>query len=102
LTDDDLYKELRQTAEANGSRLILCTGSLPAVDWMGSAALATCVEVKVTQIKPPHAWLGTPAEANHPDLLTITKPRTVFQGSAREAARLYPKNANVAAMLASL
>lgn len=100
LTDDDLYKELSEIAKANGSRLILCTGSMPALDWMGSAALDACERVTVTQIKPPKAWLGTPAEANHPDLMTLTKARTLFEGSSREAASQYPKNANVAAMLA--
>ena len=100
LTDDDLYNDLRIAAEANGSRLILCTGSMPALDWMGSAALEDCAQVKVTQIKPPRAWLGTPAEANHPDLLTLSEPRVLFEGSSREAASTFPKNANVAAMLA--
>lgn len=100
LTDDDLYNDLRTAAEANGSRLILCTGSMPALDWMGSAALEDCTRVKVTQIKPPGAWLGTPAEADHPDLLTLSEPRVLFEGSSREAASTFPKNANVAAMLA--
>ena len=106
LTDDTLYEDLHHVAEANGSRLILCTGSMPAVDWMGSAALLNndgCTSsnvVQVTQTKPPKAWLGTPAETDFPGLLTITKPLTVFEGSARDAASKYPKNANVAAMLA--
>jgi aspartate dehydrogenase len=100
LTNDALYNELRDTAETNGSRLILCTGSMPALDWMGSAALDECTEVRVRQIKPPKAWLGTPAEADHQDLLQLTEPRTLFDGSARKAAAKYPKNANVAAMLA--
>lgn len=100
LTNDSLYDDLRTTAEENGSRLILCTGSMPAVDWMGAAALDSCAEVTVTQTKPPKAWLGTPAQVDHPDLLTITEPRILFEGSARKAAILYPKNANVTAMLA--
>ena len=101
LTDDALYEDLSATAEATGARLILCTGSMPAVDWMGSAALEDCAEVRVTQIKPPRAWLGTPAEDDHPDLLRLgTDPRVVFEGSSRDAASVFPKNANVAAMLA--
>jgi aspartate dehydrogenase len=104
LTDDALYEDLSSTAEASGARLILCTGSMPALDWMGSAALDHCAEVKVTQIKPPRAWLGTPAEDAHPDLLTMKagedKPRVLFEGSARDAASAFPKNANTAAMLA--
>ena len=100
LTDASLYDDLRFTAEANGSKLILCTGSLPAVDWLGAAALDSMDEITITQTKPPKAWLGTPAETLHPDLLTLTEARTLFEGPARTAASLYPKNANVAAMLA--
>ena len=100
LTDDSLYEDLATTAEYSGARLILCTGSMPALDWMGSASLQDCSEVKVTQIKPPKAWLGTPAEQAHPDLLSLVEPRVLFEGSSREAASKFPKNANVAAMLA--
>lgn len=101
LTDDNLYQELSETAEESGSRLILCTGSMPALDWMGSAALADCKIVRVTQIKPPKAWLGTPAEVEYPDLLECKKTRRIlYKASARMAASEYPKNANTAAMLA--
>lgn len=100
LTDDALYQDLSAHAKASGARLILCTGSMPALDWMGSAALQDCSQVRVTQIKPPRAWLGTPAEQDHPDLLTLQSPKVLFEGSAREAASTFPKNANTAAMLA--
>ena len=98
LCDPALYDDLEATAAANGSRLILCTGSMPAVDWMGAAALAGCDSVSVTQTKPPKAWLGTPGEEVC-DLMALTEPTVLFEGPAREAAALYPKNANVSAML---
>ena len=42
--------------------LLLREGALPAVDWLSAAAIAELDKVVIEQIKPPKAWLGTPAE----------------------------------------
>ncbi len=49
--------------------------------------------------KPVASWRGTPAETVL-DLDTLKDTRIHFRGTAREAARLYPKNANVTASVA--
>merc|ERR1719499_2402235 len=72
---------------------------MPAMDWMSSAALEHIEEVTLEQRKRPEGWVGTPAEAKV-DLASLAEPTTVFEGVAREAASLYPKNANIAAALA--
>jgi aspartate dehydrogenase len=98
-TDDTLYVGLQAAAQQSGSQLLLASGAMPGVDWMSSVALAGSDRVCVTQTKPPKSWLGTPAEEEF-DLLSLTEPTQLFAGSAREAASKFPKNSNVAAMLA--
>jgi len=54
-------------------------------------------------VKSTAAWKGTAAEQSI-DLSTLSVPRVLFEGSAREAASAYPKNANatVATSLAGI
>jgi aspartate dehydrogenase len=101
LTDDALRAQLESLSRAapRHVQLLLCTGSLPAVDWLGAASLAPITTARITQSKPPAAWKGTPAEARL-DLDGLLEPTVVFEGPAREAAALFPKNANVSAMFA--
>merc|ERR1719336_2577669 len=72
---------------------------MPALDWMSSAAIERVDEATLVQRKRPEGWVGTPAEAKF-ELGKLTEPTTIFEGSAREAASRFPKNANIAAALA--
>jgi len=99
LCDDSLHKELLELASTGGSQLLIAAGALPGMDWMSSASLEAVDEVSITQIKAPSGWLGTPAEEVL-DLPSLIESAIVFEGSAREAATRFPKNANIAAALA--
>jgi len=98
-TDDALYGELRALAEETGRRLLVPSGALPAVDWMGAAALAGDCRVSITQTKPVSSWRGTPAEEML-DLERVSGPTCFFTGSARQAAARFTKSSNITATLA--
>lgn len=99
LADDGLRQSLENAARAGGSRLLLPAGSVGGVDVLAAARLSGLRSVAYTGRKPPRAWMGTPAERLI-DLSRLAEPAAFFEGTAREAARDYPQNANVAATLA--
>lgn len=99
LADDTLRHELATAATDGQSHLHLATGAIGALDALRAASVGGLTDVRYTGIKPPSGWRGTPAE-QQTDLDALTAPFIHFEGTARHAARLYPKNANVAAAVA--
>ncbi len=99
LSNPALHDELLEAAQASGRQLMLPSGALAGLDYLQAARLAGLSRVCLRSSKPPLAWRGTPAETLL-DLAAIREPTVFFRGTAREAARDYPKNANVAATLA--
>lgn len=99
LGEPALGASLREAAEAGGARYILPAGAIGGIDLLSAIAVAGGVEVSYRGIKPPKAWAGTRA-VETVDLDALGEATTFFRGNAREAARDYPKNANVAATLA--
>ena len=98
LSEPGLVERLEVAAQAGGSRIELLPGAIGAIDALSAARVGGLESVRYTGRKPASAWLGTPGETVC-DLQRLEKARVIFDGSAREAARLYPKNANVAATL---
>ncbi|MDB5782049.1 aspartate dehydrogenase [Caballeronia mineralivorans] len=90
-----------QAAAAQGAcRMIFPSGALAGFDGLRSLARTGSLHaVTYTSTKPPAAWKNTPAEANI-DFANLATRVILFRGSARDAARLYPKNANLAAAVA--
>lgn len=99
LADDELHARLDAAAAAGRTRYVTVAGAIGALDALAAAKPAGLSRVQYFGHKPPLAWKGTPAEHAF-DLAAITEPTVIFEGSAREAALTYPKNANVTAAVA--
>ena len=99
LADDALRHTLEHAALRSGAQLLVPPGAIGGIDVLAAVKLAGLDSVVYVGRKPPHAWRGTPAELTV-DLDTLTEPVVFYEGSAREAARDYPHNANVAATVA--
>lgn len=99
LGDPALRADIEAAARAGGARPLVVSGAIGGLDALRAARQAGLDSVRYTGRKPPQAWRGTPAEQRI-DLGAITEPTVIFEGCAADAARAYPKNANVTAAIA--
>jgi aspartate dehydrogenase len=92
LADPDVERAIIEAARAGGSRAIVASGAIGALDAIASAAVCGGLKrVTHTTRKPARALLE-PAEAAQ-----LEEPRELFRGSAREGALRFPESINVAA-----
>jgi aspartate dehydrogenase len=99
LADMALFERLKSAAQASRSRILLPAGAIGGIDAIAAMRMGGLSLVRYRSRKPPLAWRGSAAE-KVVDLATLAKPAVLYRGSAREAALLYPQNANVAAAIA--
>jgi aspartate dehydrogenase len=93
--------DLVDLARRHGGRILVPTGALLGLDAVVAAAEGDITSVNMTTRKPPRGLAGAPyLEANGIDITGLTEAKRVFAGTAREAARGFPANVNVAAALA--
>jgi aspartate dehydrogenase len=92
--------DLVELAERTGARIIVPTGALLGLDAVRAAAEGEIRSVVMVTRKPPKGLAGAPYLEQHGiDLEGLRAPLKVFEGSAREGARGFPANVNVAAAL---
>ncbi len=95
-----LNLDLVDLARKSGGRIIVPTGALLGLDAVRAAAEGTIASAKIVTRKPPKGLAGAPYLVEHGIALDDLKaPLKVFDGTARDGARGFPANVNVAAAL---
>ncbi|UCF08635.1 MAG: aspartate dehydrogenase [Thermoplasmata archaeon] len=98
LVDDSFRSELESTAREHDAKIYLPTGAICGLDGLNSAAASGIEEVTLETTKPPMAFEGVSyLEEKGVDVKALSSPTVIFEGNAKEAVRLFPKNVNVAA-----
>lgn len=92
--------DLVARAEKTGARIIAPTGALLGLDAVRAAAEGEIRSVTMITRKPPAGLDGAPYLTEHGiSVQGLTQALKVFDGSARDGARGFPANVNVAAAL---
>ena len=92
--------DLVARAKETGARILVPTGALIGLDAVRAAAEGTIHSVTMVTRKPPAGLEGAPYLVERGITLEgLNTARKVFDGSAREGARGFPANVNVAAAL---
>jgi aspartate dehydrogenase len=95
------HLDLVERAQATGARIIVPTGALLGLDAVRAAAEGEIQSARLITRKPPGGLEGAPyLVARGISLAGLDRPLKVFDGSARDGARGFPANVNVAAALA--
>jgi aspartate dehydrogenase len=93
-------EDLIALAKEKGGQIVVPTGALIGLDAVTAAAVGTIHSVQMVTRKPLKGLEGAPYLIEHSiDIADITTPLKIFDGTAREAARGFPANLNVAVAL---
>ena len=93
--------DLVDLAHRQGGRILVPTGALLGLDAVQAAAQGAISKIHMITRKPPGGLDGAPYLVEHQIRVAgLDRALCVFTGTAREAARGFPANVNVAAALA--
>src|SRR5436305_7948524 len=93
-------EDLVELAKQNGGQIVVPTGALIGLDAVTAAAVGNIHSVRMVTRKPIRGLAGAPyIVENNIEIERITEPLKIFEGTAREAAKGFPANLNVAVAL---
>ena len=94
------YPDLIERAKSSGARIIVPTGALIGLDAVRAAAEGNIEKITLKTRKPPNGLAGAPfLVENKISVENLADAKLVFDGSARDGAKGFPANVNVAAAL---
>ena len=94
------HEDLIELANRNSGQIVVPTGALIGLDAVTAAAVGKIHSVRMVTRKPVQGLAGAPyIVENNIDIEHITEPLRIFEGTAREAAKGFPANLNVAVAL---
>jgi aspartate dehydrogenase len=92
--------DLVELAKQHGGQIVVPAGALIGLDAVTAAAEGTIHSVQMVTRKPVRGLSGAPyIVENNIDIERISEPLKIFDGTAREAAKGFPANLNVAVAL---
>ena len=89
-SDPDVYDRLAKSSRSGGAQLCILPGAVGGMDALSAARAEGLDDVTYISRKPPLSWTGTHAERSF-DLESITQAVVIYEGTAREAAKLFQK-----------
>jgi aspartate dehydrogenase len=94
------HEDLIELARQHGGQIVVPTGALVGLDAVTAAAVGNIHSVRMVTRKPILGLAGAPyIVENNIDIAGLTEPLRIFEGTAREAAKGFPANLNVAVAL---
>lgn len=94
------HENLIDLAKRHGGQIVVPTGAVIGLDAVTAAAEGRIRSVRMVTRKPVRGLAGAPYIIdNNIDIESLTAPLKIFDGSAREAAKGFPANLNVAVAL---
>jgi len=96
LGHENLIKEARK----KGIRVYIPSGAVAGIDAIKAASFSKIDSVTITTRKPPKGLEGAPyLLENGINIKEIKEETVIFEGSAKQAVKGFPKNINVSALL---
>lgn len=93
-------EELLDESRKRGIKVLLPSGAVSGIDALKASRIAEIESVTIITRKPPGSIKGAPyLDEKKIDVEAISEETVIFEGSALEAVKGFPKNVNVSALL---